>query len=190
MGPTAFKAALVRIALAECEALAGIDGRDDPRLLSRIRRYYDDLDKPMLGRPADIHYSAIFISWCMRQAGASEAEFPTEFAHWEYASRAVASGAGDPFVARALDQYAVTPGDLVHFNRKEGRVSLQGYEARYYPSDSGIVTAVKGNTTTMVVANDPEEQHTVLTQQLDLTADGTVVQRAVYPFICIIEVAK
>ena len=92
----------------------------------------------------DYHWSAIFISWCMRSAGANVTEFPPVQAHWEYVMRAMAASAS-LFVARSIANYAPQPGDVLHLNRDFGTITFERARMGHYPSEGGILVDVAVN---------------------------------------------
>src|ERR1044072_7692086 len=79
--PTQFEAELARIAREENLTLGALR-RGDQELEERIDRYCHEVGIPATA-PVKAHYSAVFISWCVRTAGASETEFPSAAAHWQ-----------------------------------------------------------------------------------------------------------
>jgi hypothetical protein len=70
-----FKTELVRIANEE-HARLGPLRRGNLELRRSIETYCRDVGIVVPHEIDDYHYSAVFISWCMRKAGASETEFP------------------------------------------------------------------------------------------------------------------
>ncbi|SRR6266849_2590031 len=189
MGPTTFKAELLRIARAENESLGALR-RGDQQLEDRIEFYRRSV---RIRATPDVkaHYSAVFISWCMCAAGASATEFPAVAGHWQYAAfaaRNVEAGTG-LFWARRIEDYAPQPGDLVHFNRDGGTVDYDGICAGSYKGESGIVVARDGGEALIVVGNQ-EPPGNVGTERLALDESGLLIQRDSNPFICVIEVRK
>jgi hypothetical protein len=187
--PTEFKSELVRLARKESEALPG-RCRGDPELEDRIECY---------GRSIGImdiasfqqHYSAVFISWCMRTAGASEAEFPPQLSHSKYAQFAVRNAETEQgvFRARRIEAYAPQPGDIVHVNRNNGKVKFDHILVGGYFSESGIVVDIAPGKALIVMGNQ-EPCGNVGTEELALTDSGLLIQRGRNPFIAVIEVLK
>jgi hypothetical protein len=188
-GPTPFKTEFVRLARQENEALPD-RCRGDQELEDRIECY---------GRSIGIrnvasfrqHYSAVFISWCMRTAGASETEFPTELSHSKYAQFAVRNADIEQGVvwARRIEAYAPQPGDIVHVNRNDGKVTFDRILAGSYFSESGIVIDIAPGKALIVMGNQ-EPCGNVGTKELALADSGLLIQRARNPFIAVIEVLK
>jgi hypothetical protein len=187
--PTEFKSELVRLARQESEALPG-RCRGDPELEDRIECY---------GRSIGImditsfqqHYSAIFISWCMRTAGASEAEFPPQLSHSKYAQFAVRNAEIEQgvFRARRIEAYAPQLGDIVHVNRNNGKVKFDHILVGGYFSESEIVVDIVPGKALIVMGNQ-EPCGNVGTEELALTDSGLLIQKGRNPLIAVIEVLK
>jgi hypothetical protein len=188
-GPTLFKTELVRLARRESESLPG-RCRGDKELEDRIEFYGRSIGI------ADItsfreHYSAVFISWCMRTAGATEAEFPSQLSHSKYARFALRNAEIEQgvFRARRIETYAPEPGDIVHVNRDNGKVNFDRIRVGGYFSESGIIVDIvpgKG----LVVMGNQEPCGNVGIEELALTDSGLLIQRGRNPFIAVIEVLK
>jgi hypothetical protein len=188
-GPTPFKAEVVRLARQECESLPG-RCRGDQELEDRIACH---------GRSIGIrdvasfqqHYSAVFISWCMRTAGISETEFPTELSHSKYAKFALRNADTEQGVVRArrIEAYAPQPGDIVHVNRNNRKVTFDRILSGSYFSESGIVVDVAPSKALIVMGNQ-EPCGNVGTEELALAESGLLIQRERNPIIAVIEVLK
>jgi hypothetical protein len=191
MGPSVFKDELVRIARAENQAFGGLE-RGNPRLEDRIECYRRRVEVP-LGQSVNAHYSAVFISWCMRTAGASKEEFPAVVAHWQYAEWAAANAENGSglFWARRVENYAPVQGDLIHFNRDGGRIDYDWilWGRGGYTGESGIVVGFDNGTAVVVMGNKEPEGNIGL-DKVPLTHSGLVLQRNRNPFIAVIEVGK
>jgi hypothetical protein len=189
--PTPFKAELVKIARGEHESLGGLQ-RGDQRLEKQIKLYCDEVGLAMTDS-IKAHYSAVFISWCIHKAHASEKEFPAVAAHWQYARRAVlaAAAANGMFRGRRIESYAPQLGDLIHVNRNGGQIDYDIVRngSSPYRAESGIVIEV-GAKEALIVMGNQEPLGNVGTEKLALDESGFLVQRAKDPFICVIEVLK
>ena len=186
---TPFKVELAKIARQESESFASLR-RGDRELENRIERYCSDVGVSATTLVRS-HYSAVFISWCMRTAGASEAQSPAQISHSEYAKRAF-SGAENReglFQARRVESYAPQPGDVIHLNRDGGKVDYDRIRAGGYNSESGIVVDILPNKAVIVMGNQ-EPRGNVGTEALTLADSGLLIQRIHNPSICVIEVLK
>lgn len=190
-GPTPFKAELAKVARRENESLGALR-RGDQALEERILFYCHEVG---ISATPDVkaHYSAVFISWCMRAAGASKMDFPATSGHWEYARRALRNAEHEqgPFRARQLESYAPKPGDVIHVNRDDGKVNYDQVRngACSYKAESGIVVDIQPGEALIVMGNQ-EPAGTVGTEKLALAVSGLLVRRTSNPFICVIEVLK
>jgi hypothetical protein len=126
-------------------------GTGNPELRQQIETYCRDVAIPV---PRDIdkyHYSAVFISWCMRKAGATEAEFPATERHWEYVVRAVSDQHGQ-FLARNIESYAPQPGDLVNVSRG-GKITFERARSAHYQGHSGVIVDIAFDKAWFVIGN-------------------------------------
>jgi hypothetical protein len=188
---TPFKAELARIARQENEALGALC-RGDQELEQRIE-FYCSTVAISATLCVKAHYSAVFISWCMRSAGASESEFPAAAGHWQYARRALqnAKQGQGLFRARVIESYAPQLGDVIHVNRDDGKVDYDRLRNGPYPyaAESGIVVGTREGEALIVMGNQPPGG-TVGSEKLALDRSGLLVQRTTDPIICVIEVLK
>jgi hypothetical protein len=188
-GPTSFKTELIKVAGKENGSFSALR-RGDQQLEERIEFYCRSAGVP--ATPAvKLHYSAVFISWCMRAAGASATEFPAVAAHCQYAELAVRNFENEEglFWAMRIDSYAPQPGDLVHVNRDGGEVNYDRISAGPYVAESGIVVGLSQGEALIVMGNQ-EPLGNIGTEKLALDKSGLLIQRARNPFICVIEVWK
>jgi hypothetical protein len=188
-GPTEFKSKLVGLALQESEVLAG-RCRGDQDLEDRIVCYGRSIGIEDVASYQQ-HYSAVFISWCMRKAGASEAEFPPEISHWKYAQFSVRNAEMQQGVVRArcIEAYAPQSGDIVHVNRNNGKMRFDHILAGGYFSESGVVVDIVPGKARIVMGNQ-EPCGNVGTEDLALADSGLLIQRDRNPLIAVIEVLK
>ena len=176
-------AAIAEVAQGEAERMSG-QARWSPEFERRVAQYCKDLDYPQtLTR---FHFSAVFISWCVRQAGFSNAEFPTTDAHRFYIRRG-AKREDRAFAFRTFPFDSVQPekGDIVSFSRSkhwtyERAVNSSGS----LPAESAICLDMQDRVAKCVVANMPEGM-TGFTS-LNLASDGYLQQRMKYPYISIL----
>jgi len=189
VGPTPFTTELVKLARKENESFGALR-RGDQQLEERIEFYRRSVGIPATDSVKS-HYSAVFISWCMRTAGASATEFPAVAAHWQYAElakRNVEKGEG-LFWARRIESYAPQPGDIVHVNRDHGELDYDRISDGPYVAESGIVVGLGQGEASIVMGNQ-EPLGNIGAEKLDLDQSGLLIQRARNPFICVIEVRK
>ena len=134
---------IVAVAKAEFERFNGIDEGDQP-LRGRIADYYEaaggsrDLD-PTRDENA---WSAAFVSFCVKQSGATASQFKFSMLHSVYVKAAIANadaGRG-VFRGRRITDYAPKLGDLIHHNRGGGMITFDFARLHDgYPSHAAIV---------------------------------------------------
>lgn len=135
--------AVVAVAKAEFARFHGIDEGDEP-LRSHIADYYEaaggsrSLDPTSDSNP----WSAAFVSFCMKQGGATAAQFRFNMAHSVYVHAAIANAIAGTGVFRGhrITEYAPKFGDLIHHNRSGGHLSFDfARDNMFYASHSAIV---------------------------------------------------
>lgn len=112
-------------------------------LAAQIARYWTDLG---LGFPGThIAWSAVFVSWCVMQAGASKSQFKFSARHGDFVQAAIA-GTDSPqavFHGRRVSEYAPKVGDLLHNNRSNNTFDFDFAKTHSkYESHSAIVIEV------------------------------------------------
>lgn len=111
-------------------------------LAGQIREYWKGIGAfPGVETP----WSAVFVSWCVRQAGATPNQFKFAAAHARFVHAAIANAKANTgvFLGRPVDQYAPKLGDILQNNR--GKVKRDfAYAAKHdaYASHSAIVMEV------------------------------------------------
>lgn len=174
------------IASAEAQMLSR-ELRGAAILRKRIAQYLVDLDLEVPIDLDDFHYSAVFISWCIRASGVPPEIFPSALAHGEYVRRGAARLAGEPFRAVPIGAAPPAVGDILNFNRDGGRVTFLGAIQGHYLSESGVVVAIDAPrlSGSMVVGNMPSGAVAFVSFKLD--PSGLVAERGTDPFIAIIK---
>ena len=114
----------------------------EPPLAAQIAAYWEGIDDfPGVGTP----WSAVFVSWCVREAGATSAEFEFSAAHSRFVYRAIRNqieGVG-VFRGRPVDAYAPKVGDILHNNRSGNTFDFDFAKShRSYESHSAIIIEV------------------------------------------------
>src|SRR5260370_10406285 len=112
----------------------------DPELSAQIKRYWQALGLNFPG--VKTPWSAVFISWCVKKAGASAQEFVFAAVHAKFVKAAIQNalkGVG-VFLGGEIDQYAPQLGDIVHNNRSRNKFTYYfASTQRDYESHSAIV---------------------------------------------------
>lgn len=173
--PTAFQKRLATIAQMQYDKFRFIRENQQP-LASQIETYWTDLGFKFPG--VDVAWSAVFISWCVKQAGATKAQFTFAPMHSTFMRAAIQNTKQNVGVFRGhdLNQYAPKVGDILQNNRAGNQhdfafAALHGS----YKSHSAIVMEVgvdnKGNYLRTIGGN---EDNSVGMKEARLSAKGFV----------------
>jgi hypothetical protein len=168
------------------------DSENDPPLANQIEKYWTSLGLDFPG--VDTAWSAVFISFCVKQAGATAAEFNFNAAHSQFVFTAIKNAANNTGVFRAFDiaDYAPQVGDIIHNNR-DGNTHDFAFAKTHksYPSHSAIVVEVGADSQgryAMTIGGN--ESDSIRQKLVRLTANGKVKQRTLSPYICVIQDLK
>jgi hypothetical protein len=201
-GPVPAKApaapSVVGIAQAEFDKFNGIDEGTQP-LRARIADYYEagggsrKLD-PTKNENA---WSAAFISFCIKQSGATASQFKFSLSHSVFVRAAIANAdAGTGlFRGHRVTDYAPKIGDLIHHNRNGGTLNYDfARKNSGYPSHSCIVVGFEvrnGVRNVVTIGGNEAIAHgggTVGKKFFPLTGDGLLNQAAIgAKLICVVE---
>lgn len=165
----------------------------DPVLCKQIRRYWNDLG---LGFTSctKVAWSAVFVSWCMRNAGATSAEFAFAAAHAQYVHRAIhdaLAGVG-VFHGLDIDAYAPSIGDLIHKNRG-GETFGFAFATSHdqYLSHAAIVVEVgEDSAGRYALTIGGNEGNSIRRTVARLGPDGRIKQRSENPYISVVRTLK
>ena len=192
---TVFEKRLATLAQAQFDRYRWLRENQDP-LASQVKTYWTDLGLafPNVAQP----WSAVFVSWRVKQAGATAAQFMFSPQHSQFVHAAIANAkahakgganaAPGVFMGRDVGQYAPKMGDILQNNRGHGAYTFQ-YAAthRSYPSHSAIVMEAgvdnKGNYLRTIGGN---ESDAVGMKEVRLDANG-LVKNASGLYIAVIE---
>ena len=123
-------------------------------------------------RDDDFAWSAAFISYVMRTAGAG-ARFPYAPSHVVYINIAKEMKLGRAsdwaIIAEPLDEYAPVPGDLVCYSREKRPVKYEQLPRRYFAAHCDIVV-IAGNGQISVIGGNVFNAVTM--KHVTVTADG------------------
>lgn len=189
---------VVEIAKAEFAQFHGIDEGRQP-LRGRIADYYEagggsrNLD-PTLDENA---WSAAFISFCVKQSGATADQFKFSLSHSVFVKAAIANADADRGVFRGhpITAYAPQLGDLIHHNRSGGTLSFEfARQHSGYPSHSVIVVdfeTTDGVRHAVTIGGNEALAHgtgTVGKKRFALDENGLLDQSEIGPrLICVVE---
>lgn len=165
----------------------------DPSLCRQIKKWTEDIGFGF-SSCTDVPWSAVFVSWCFKQAGATKAEFKFAMAHSVFVHQAIRNATRGEGVFHGLDIAAATPavGDVIQHNRGGSHFDFAFAKTHSnYQSHSIIVIEVgqdtKGRFAFCIGGN---EQDSVRRTVVRLDARGLIKQREGNPFICVVKNLK
>lgn len=188
---SAYVGALIALGRQQYDDFHRFSENDGP-LRAQIRRYWDELGFDFPG--VSTAWSAVFVSWCVRTAGASATEFRASTAHSRFVFRAIQNhqnGTG-LFRGRPISEYPPAAGDIIHNNRNGQRITYEfAAEHEAYESHSAIVVETgqdaNGRFALTVGGNEGDS---VGLKRVELSSDGLIRQRDRNAYICVIQNLK
>ncbi|MBC3806978.1 DUF2272 domain-containing protein [Undibacterium seohonense] len=189
--PSPFASQLANIAKGQHSRFHQIDENDVP-LSDQIKHYWLDLGFAFPG--LEEAWSAVFVSWCLKQAGANASEFKFASAHAKFVHKAIENKVSNLGVFRAwkINEYAPKIGDIIQNNRGGNTFDYAYASAhRDYPSHSAIVveTGVDSNGRYALTIGG-NESDSIRSKIVRTDVNGLIVQRTKSPFICVVQNLK
>jgi hypothetical protein len=165
----------------------------DPTLCKQIKKWTEDIGFAFTSCTT-VPWSAVFVSWCVKQAGATKAEFKFAMAHSVFAHQAIQNGLSGTGVFQGFDISAQAPnvGDIIQHNRGGKKVSFAFAKAnKNYTSHSVIVVEIGQDTQGgFAFCIGGNESDSVRRSVVRLDSKGFIKQRDGNPFICVIKTLK
>jgi len=191
-GASAFAKRLALIAEEQHTRFHLVD-EADPELCKQIKRYWDDLGLGFVSC-VTVPWSAVFVSWCVKQAGATAEEFKFAAAHSVFVHQAIKNASTSSGVFQGLDIGAQAPGigDVIQNNRG-GAAHDFAFASTHknYTSHSAIVVEIgEDSTSRFALTVGGNEGNSIRKTIVRLTPGGLIKQRASNPFICIVKNLK
>jgi hypothetical protein len=165
---------------------------DDEPLRTQIKAYWAAVGLPP--QPVSTPWSAAFVSWCVKQAGATAAEFKFAPAHSKFVKKAIENAAAGVGVFHGVDAATAKPevGDIIQNNRGGSTFTFAHAKAHdSYQSHSAIV--VETGTDTLgryALTIGGNESDSVRRVRVALKPDGTIKPRTNNPYIAVIKTLK
>lgn len=188
---TAYVKKLITIAEGQYNAYH-FESESDKGLSRQIRKYWTDLGFSFPG--VMTAWSAVFISWCIKTAGATEKEFFFSSAHSRFVHVAIENMREERGVFRAYPYQEIEPnlGDIIQYNRGNKSYDFEfAKNNKAYESHSAIViekgTDINGNYILTIGGN---ESDTIGKKLIRLDKKWKIVERAINPYISIIQNLK
>jgi hypothetical protein len=189
--PSTFAKKLATVAQDQFDRFHLIDENDQP-LRGQIKKYWTTLGMPFPG--VETAWSAVFVSFCVKTAGATAAEFKFAAAHSVFVHQAIQnalSGTG-VFQGFRISERAVNVGDIIQNNRGGNHFDYDHARANpNYLSHSAIVIS-RGEDALgkFAISIGGNESDSVRMKRVQLRPDGTIKQRSTNPFICLVKNLK
>ncbi|HEV7904268.1 MAG TPA: DUF2272 domain-containing protein [Pyrinomonadaceae bacterium] len=165
----------------------------DPVLCKQIAKWTKDIGFPF-SSCTKVPWSAVFISWCVKQAGATKAEFEFAMAHARFVHTAIQNAAKGTGVFQGFDISVQPPavGDIIQNNRGGTKHNFAfASKNKGYNSHSVIVIEVGEDTTgRFAFCVGGNESDSVRRTVVRLDSKGFIKQRPDNPFICIVKNLK
>lgn len=165
----------------------------DPTLCRQIQKWTTDIGFTFTSCTA-VPWSAVFVSWCVKQAGATKAEFKFAMAHSVFVHQAIKNAVNGQGVFQGFDITAQGPevGDIIQNNRGGNRFNFAFARTHAnYMSHSAIVIEVGQDTQgRFAFCVGGNEQDSVRRTVVRLDAQGFIKQRSGNAFISVIKNLK
>jgi hypothetical protein len=188
-----FQKALADIAQEQERLFRGLDENDE-LLAIQIAAYWSKLGKRFPGLTTS--WSAVFVSFCVKSAGATKGEFMFSALNSEFVHAAIMNteSAAGVFHAFPVEECAPSVGDIIHNNRPGKKLTFNfASEHTRYGSHSAIVVATGNDTAgafATTVGGNEGTPGSVLRRRVALDDDGMIIQRHSSPFISVIKTLK
>ena len=192
--PTAFAGRLASIARERHDRFQFVN-EADPVLCGQIKKWTEDIGGVFVSCTSNNHpWSAVFVSSCVQEAGATEAEFEFSKAHSVFVHKAIQDAINGRGVFHGLDISAHAPnvGDIIQHNRGNARFTFDHARRNsQYKSHSVIAVEIgqdeQGRFALCIGGNEGDA---IRRTKVRLTPQGFVQQRGRNPFICVIKTLK
>ncbi|HEX8140528.1 MAG TPA: DUF2272 domain-containing protein [Pyrinomonadaceae bacterium] len=190
--PSAFALKLASIAEDQHKKFQFVN-EADPELCKQIKKWTQDIGAAFVSCTKE-PWSAVFVSWCVKQAGATKAEFEFSKAHSVFVQKAIQNGVNGTGVFQGLDITAHPPnvGDIIQNNRAGNKFDFAFARThKNYISHSVVVIEVGHDTQgPFAFCVGGNEGDAVRRSVVRLTPQGFIKQRQSNPFICVIKNLK
>ncbi|WP_231490570.1 DUF2272 domain-containing protein [Pedobacter sp. Leaf170] len=192
MATTPFVKKLVEVTQLQQVTYKNMDEAES-KLCNQIKKYWIETGFQFTSC-VSVAWSAVFVSWCIKQAGATSTEFKFAQSHSMFVYKAISNTFQKVgvFEGRKITEYKPKIGDILHNNRR-GNSYTYDFAAKNdsYESHSAIIVEVgedsKGKYILTIGGNEGDS---IRIKEIRLDVSGFVKQRKNNPFICIIENLK
>ena len=165
----------------------------DPLLCKQIKKWTEDIGFNFTSC-TKVPWSAVFISWCVKQAGATREEFKFAMAHAVFVQQAIRNASNGQGVFQGFEITAQKPavGDIIQNNREGNNFNFAFARTHsQYVSHSVIVIEIGQDTGGgFAFCIGGNENDSVRRSVVRLNANGFIKQREGNSFICLVKNLK
>ena len=167
----------------------------DSELCGEIKRWTEGIGGTFVSCTSKDHpWSAVFVSWCVKEAGATDAEFKFSKRHSEFVHKAIQDASNGTGVFHGLEISAHAPnvGDIIQLNRGNARFTFAyaTSNSRYKSHSVIVVQSGQDEMGRFALCIGGNEGDAIRRTKVRLTPQGFVQQRGRNPFICVIKTLK
>lgn len=190
--PSAFARKLASIAQDQ-HAKFQFTNEADPALCKQIQKWTTDIGFSFTSC-TKVPWSAVFISWCIKHAGAANSEFKFAMSHSVFVHEAIKNATNGTGVFQGFDIGVQPPGvgDVIQNNRRNNSFDFAFARTHTnYESHSVIVVEIgQDNLGGFAFCIGGNESDSVRRSVVRLDSKGFIKQRNGNPFICVIKDLK
>jgi hypothetical protein len=188
--PSAYAKKLAAAAVGQYDSFHEFS-ENDPPLAAQIKSYWQGIGLNFLGVKAP--WAAVFVSWCVKTAGASANEFVFAPSSAKFVNAAIKNALQGTGVFRALevDKYQPQVGDIIQNNRGGKKFSYDYARTHSdYVSHSAIVVEVGADHQGHYAYTIGGNENSIRRKRVGLNNNGSIIQRPINPYICVIQDLK
>jgi hypothetical protein len=165
----------------------------DPLLCKQIKKWTEDIGFAFTSC-TKVPWSAVFVSWCVKQAGATKAEFKFAMSHSVFVNQAIKNAVSGTGVFQGFDITARPPdvGDIIQNNRRGNKLDF-AFARTHANYESHSVIVIEIGTDTLggfAFCVGGNESDSVRRSVVRLDSQGFIKQRDGNPFICVVKDLK
>jgi hypothetical protein len=185
--PSPFASNVASVALAQHDAFHLIDESDEP-LTSQIAEYWQAVGQTFPG--VSTAWSAVFISFCVKTAGATSNEFEFSAAHAKFVHDAI----NNPRAFRGfkITEQAVHVGDIIQNNRGGNAFDFTFAKNNdgYFSHSAIVISRGVDANGKFAITVGGNESDSIRRKRVQLNDDGTIRQRTDNSYICLLKNQK
>lgn len=185
--PLRFASDLAAVAKNQHDEFHLIDENDEP-LSTQIEKYWDAI--PAAFSSVEVPWSAAFISFCVREAGAKEDEFEFAAAHAKFVYHAINHPAA--FKGVSISQDSVRVGDIIQNNRLGNAFDFACAKSHdsYFSHSAIVIARGEDHLGKFALTVGGNESDSIRRVRVKLNDDGTIKQRSTSKYICLLKNIK